>query len=55
MDISFTYNFTIDEGNYNIFEFMEEVNRLCSTYFTMSYNEKKNKFKYVSNQINTNR
>ncbi len=53
MDISFTYNFTIDEGNYNIFEFMEEVNRLCSTYFTMYYNEKKNKFYYISNQINT--
>lgn len=53
MDINFTYNFTIDEGNYNIFEFMEEVNRLCSTYFTMNYNEKKNKFNYTSKLINS--
>ena len=32
---------------------MGEVNRLCSAYFTMYYNEKKNKFYYISNQINT--
>lgn len=49
-EINFTYNFTIDEGNYNVFEFMSVVNSLCNIYFTMEYNEKKNKWNYKSNQ-----
>ena len=33
---------------------MSSVNTLCSAFFTMSYNEKKNKWNYTSNQsINT--
>jgi len=50
-DIVFTYNFELDTGNYDIYNFMNAVNSLCSNYFTMNYNEKKNKWNYTSNQI----
>ncbi len=31
-DISFTYNMTLETGNYDIFEFVTMVNSLCSAY-----------------------
>jgi len=49
-DITITYNFELDTGNYDIYNFMSSVNSLCSNFFTMSYNEKKNKWNYTSNQ-----
>ena len=53
-DMTFTYSFESDTGNYDIYNFMSSVNTLCSAFFTMSYNEKKNKWNYTSNQsINT--
>ncbi len=51
-DITFTYNFNIDDGNYNIYEFQEAINNLCSIYFTIEYNEKKNKWNYKATDIN---
>ena len=51
-DISFTYNFTLEEGNYNIFEFREAINSLCSDHFIIEYNEKKNKWNYKATDIN---
>lgn len=50
MDVSFTYNIILDTGNFDIYEFQEMVNNLCSTYFTMIYNKNKNKWIYTSNQ-----
>lgn len=50
---NFTYNITIDDGNYDIQNFMTEINNLCSSYFVMTYDEKKNKYKYTSNQSAT--
>jgi hypothetical protein len=49
-DVSFTYNFTIDEGNYNIYEFMNIINELAKDYINISYNERKNKYRYTSTQ-----
>jgi len=51
-DVNFTYNFNIDDGNYNIYEFQEAINNLCSAYFTIEYNEKKNKWNYKATDIN---
>ena len=31
------YNFTLDTGNYNCYEFADAINALCSAYFTMTY------------------
>lgn len=47
-EINFTYNFEIETGNYNIYEFMDIINSLCSDYINMKYNEKKNKWNYTS-------
>ena len=47
---TFTYSFELDTGNYDIYNFMSSVNTLCSAFFTMSYNEKKNKWNYTNNQ-----
>ena len=49
-DVSFTYNFTIDDGNYNIYEFMNTINELAKDYINISYNEKK---KQIQIYINT--
>lgn len=51
-DINFTYIFNIDDGNYNIYEFQEAINNLCSVHFTLEYNEKKNKWNYKATDIN---
>jgi len=50
---NFQYNITIDDGNYDIYNFMTTVNQLCLNFFTMTYDEKKNKYKYTSNQSAT--
>lgn len=54
MDISFTYNMTLETGNYDIYEFQQMVNNICSDYFTMTYNKNKNIWKYTSNQVINN-
>lgn len=54
MNVNFTYNITLDTGNFDIYEFQEMVNNLCSTYFTMTYNKNKNKWLYTSNQLINN-
>lgn len=46
-DMSFTYNMTLETGNYDIYEFETMVNTLCSAYFTITYNKNKNKWNYV--------
>jgi len=46
--------FEIDNGNYDIYDFMTAVNSLCSSFFTMEYNEKKNKWNYKKNVDITN-
>jgi len=46
-DISFTYNMTLETGNYDIYEFETMVNTLCSAYFTITYNKNKNKWNNV--------
>ena len=51
-EINFTYTFTLDDGNYDIFEFQEAVNNLCSTHFTITYNKNKNKWNYKATDIN---
>jgi hypothetical protein len=38
--------FELETGNYDIYNFMEAINNLCSQYFTIEYNEKKNKWLY---------
>jgi len=53
-DVSFTYNFLIDEGNYNIYEFMNIINELAKDYINISYNERKNKYRYTSTQTINN-
>ena len=53
-DVNFTYSFSLDDGNYNIYEFMNSINAICGNFITMSYNERKNKYNYISNQsLNT--
>lgn len=52
-DISITYNFTLETGNYDIYEFQDMVNNLCSQYFIMVYNKNKNVWDYKATQINT--
>ena len=42
-------SYSIDIGNYNCYDFMEAINRLCSDYFTVSYNDKQNTFTYTQN------
>ena len=49
-DVSFTYNMTLETGNYDIYEFQNMVNTLCASYLTMTYDKNKNKWKYTSNQ-----
>jgi hypothetical protein len=46
-DMTFTYNMTLETGNYDIYEFQTMVNSLCSAYFTITYNKNKNKWNYV--------
>lgn len=50
-DITYTYNFELDTGNYDINSFMNAVNQLCSLYMTMTYNDKKNKWNFINNQV----
>jgi len=50
-DMTFTYSFTLENGNYNIQEFQDAVNELCNQYFTITYDTKKNKWKYVNTGI----
>jgi hypothetical protein len=40
-DVSFTYNFTLDNGNYNIQEFQDAINTICSAYINIQYDTKK--------------
>jgi len=46
--------FEIETGNYNIQDFIKTINNLCSSFFTMEYNEKKNKWNYKKNSDITN-
>ena len=48
-DLTLNYDFEIETGNYDIYNFMAAVNSICSEYFTMEYNEKKNKWNYTNN------
>ena len=41
--------YSIDIGNYNCYDFMEAINKLCYQYFTMTYNDKQNTFTYTQN------
>jgi len=54
MDVSFTYNFILEEGNYNIQEFQDLINTTCSQYLEMNYNHYKNKWVYISKQTINN-
>ena len=45
------YNFTLETGNYNCYEFAEAVNSKCSNYFSMTYDAKKNCFLYTQNPL----
>jgi hypothetical protein len=45
-DITNIYDFEIETGNYDIYEFMKAINNLCSNYISIEYNEKKNKWNY---------
>jgi hypothetical protein len=45
------YNFILETGNYNCYEFAEAVNNKCSNYFTMNYDAKKNCFLYTQNPL----
>ena len=54
MDVSFTYNITLETGNYDIYEFQQMVNNLTAPYFSMNYNKNKNKWIYTSNQVINN-
>ena len=53
-DVSFTYNFIIENGNYNIQEFQDTINTICSSYINIQYDTKKNKWKYISKQVINN-
>lgn len=53
-DITFTeeiFEYTLPTGNYNCYEFAEIVNSLCSSLFTMTYDNKKNCYSYVQNPL----
>lgn len=52
MDMTYTYDFTLETGNYDIYEFQDMVNSLCSQYFTMVYNKNKNVWNYKITTIN---
>ncbi len=54
MDINFTYNFILEEGNYNIQEFQDLINTTCSQYLEINYNHYKNKWVYISKQTINN-
>ncbi len=54
MDINFTYNFILEEGNYNIEEFQDLINSICSQYIQITYNHHKNKWVYISKQTINN-
>ena len=54
MDINFTYNFILEEGNYNIQEFQDLINSICSQYIQITYNHHKNKWVYISKQTINN-
>ena len=51
-DISTIYDFVLETGNYDIYEFEKAVNNICSNYFTITYN--KNKNTWIYNIINNN-
>ena len=50
MDVSFTYNFILEEGNYNIEEFEKLINTTCIQYLEIKYDHHKNKWLYTSKQ-----
>ena len=54
MDVNFTYNFILEEGNYNIEEFQDLINSICSQYIQITYNHHKNKWVYISKQTINN-
>ncbi len=54
MDVSFTYNFILENGNYNIQEFQDTINTICSSYINIQYDTKKNKWLYISKQVINN-
>jgi hypothetical protein len=47
-DMTLIYDFEIETGNYDIYNFMSAINSLCSLYINMTYNEKKNKWNYTN-------
>ena len=48
MDVSFTYNFLLENGNYNIQEFQDTINTICASHINIQYDTKKNKWLYIS-------
>jgi len=54
MDINFTYNFILEEGNYNIEEFEKLINTTCIQYLEIKYNHHKNKWLYTSKEVINN-
>lgn len=50
MDMTFFYNFTIEQGNYDIYQFMTQINEIAGTYINITYDEKKNRYRYTSTQ-----
>lgn len=47
-DVTFTTVYNLEEGNYNIQEFQDMINQVCSTNLDISYNAKKNKWQYTN-------
>jgi hypothetical protein len=45
------FEFTLQTGNYNCFEFADVVNSLCKDHFTMTYDSKKNCYLYIQNPL----
>ena len=41
MDVSFTYNFLLENGNYNIQEFQDTINTICASHINIQYDTKK--------------
>jgi hypothetical protein len=54
MDINFTYNFILEEGNYNIEEFEKLINTTCIQYLEIKYDHHKNKWLYTSKEVINN-
>jgi hypothetical protein len=50
-DVSFTYNFTIENGNYNIQEFQDIITEEFNEYASITYDTKKNKWNYIKTML----